>query len=289
VRDGPDGVDWVRAAHGVGDASFDMLVTGHALAKAQPVCAERAFRAALTEAPPDSLNNRWNALVGLQAMLVAQGRYREVRRLLDWGVDSVHQAAHTLQLVDAVAGVGTDSGAAAGLRALGGENLDLCGKGPRWLWWYGEWAWLRRDALRLERIVALVADTMRTGLPDGTDTLVHGAMAARLALLRADTTRALAILWALEPRGDMGAIGWQFMAPLPEERLLLARLLLARHEYARALEVAGVFDASQAMAYALYVPQSLAIRLRAARALGRRDLAARYRERLVALGRGDLR
>lgn len=288
VRDGPDAVDWARAAGGATDAAWDVAVVGHGLAKAQPDCAERALRAGLYASPPESLNNRWNALVGLQTMMVAKGRYGEVRRLLAWGVDSVHMATRTLQLVDAVLGVGTDSGAAAGLRDLGGEGADLRGKGPRWFWWHGIWAWHRRDAVRLARIVAWAADTMGVGEPDGTDTLVHNALAARLALLRADTTRAMEFLSRVEPRGDMGDMGWQFLGPVPEERLLYAQLLLAKGRYSEALEVAGVFDSSQPMAYALYLPQSLEVRVRAAERLGRRDVAARCRERLVALSRRDL-
>jgi len=288
VRDGPDAVDWERAARGAGDASFDVMVVGHGLVKAQPACAERAFHAALRWSPPESLNNRWNALVGYQTLLVAQGRYREVRPLLAWGVDSVHRAAHTLQLVDAVVGVGTDSGAVAGLRDLGGEGADLRGQGPRWDWWHGIWAWHRRDAARLEQLVTWLADTMRVGMRDGLDTLVHGALATRLALLRADTLRAMELLSALEPRDDMGSIGWEFMGALPEERLLLSQLLLAKGRNAEALAVAGVFDSSQPLAYELYLPGSLVVRLRAAERLGRGDLAAEYRQRLRALGRQDL-
>jgi len=288
VRDGPDRVDWERAARGVGDASFDVMVVGHGLIKARPDCAERAMRAALLGSPPESLNNRWNSLVGLQTVLVAEGRFREVRSLLEWGVDSVHRATRTLQLVDAVLGVGTDSGAAAALRDdLGGERADLRGKGPRWYWWHGIWAWHRRDAARLEQLVTWLADTMRVGMRDGLDTLVHGALAARLALLRADTSRAMELLSALEPRDDMGAIGWEFMGPLPEERLLLAQLLLARGRNAEALEVAGVFDSSQPIAYELYMPGSLVVRVRAAERLGRVALAVAYRQRLRALGRQD--
>jgi len=285
VRDGPDAVDWERAARSAGDAAWDMTVVGHGLAKAQPVCAERALRAGLYASPPESLNNRWNSLVGYQTMLVAQGKYPEARRLLEWGVDSVHRAARTLQLMDAVIGVGTDSGAAAGLLDLGGEGADLRGKGPRWAWWHGIWAWHRHDAARLEYLVALLADTMRVGEPDGTDTLVHNALAARLALLRADTTRAMDLLSRLEPRGDIGDIGWQFLGPIPEERLLYAQLLLAKGRNAEALAVAGVFDSSQPMSYALYLPQSLEVRVRAAEVLGQSGWASSLRRRIVALGR----
>jgi hypothetical protein len=285
VRDGPDAVDWARAARGPGDAAYEVVVVGHALAKVRPVCAERAMRAALAAASRESVTTRWVALVGLQTVLVAEGRFPEVRRLLAWSVDSVHPAAHTLQLVDAVAGVGTDSEVAAALRepALGGQRAPLHGHGPRWLWWHGMSAWLRRDSARIRDVVAVLADTMRVGERDGADSLVHGVMAARLALLRADTAEAVAILSTLTPRGSMGEIGWEWMAPLAEERLLLAQLLLATRRYADALAVAGVLDATQAMSYALYLPDGLEVRARAAHALGRRALEAELRERLTAL------
>ncbi len=285
VRDGPDAVDWERAARGAGDAASDVIVVGHGIAKVQPVCAERAMRAALYAAPRESLATRWDALVGLQTVLVAEGRYPEVRRLLAWGVDSVHMATRTLQLVDAVAGVGTDSGAFAGLQdpALGGPRAALHGHGPRWLWWQGEAAWLRRDAVRIQGIVAVLADTMRVGERDGSDTMLYGAFSARLALLQGDTARAIALLSSLTPRGSMGAIAWEWMASLAEERLLLARLLLGRGRDADALAVAGVLDAAQAMAYALYLPDGLAVRARAADALGRGALAAEFRRRLALL------
>jgi predicted esterase len=145
-----------------------------------------------------------------------------------------------------------------------------------------------RHAARLAGIVALLADTLRVGQSDGLDTLVYGGMAARLALLHADTAQALRLLSALQPRGTMAAFSWQFMGTLSEERLLLAQLLLAEGRHTEALEVAGVFDSSQPISYALYLPASLAVRMRAADALRRRSLASRFRERLVAMGREDL-
>jgi hypothetical protein len=144
-------------------------------------------------------------------------------------------------------------------------------------------AWLRRDAARMQEIVAVLADTMRVGERDGSDSMLYGAFAARLAVLRADTARAIALLSSLSPRGSMGSIGWEWMASLAEERLLLSQLLLARRRYADALAVAGVLDAAQAMAYALYLPDGLELRIRAAAALGKGTLAERYRQRLARL------
>jgi tetratricopeptide (TPR) repeat protein len=283
VRAGPDAVDWTRAASGPGGAPFDLVAVGHGLSKRQPVCAERALRAALQGAAPESLTTRWGAVVALQAILVAEGRYREVRRLLEWAVDSVHVAARSLQIVDAVDGVGSDSGAVAGLRMLGPLDGDPRGRSPDVLWWQGLWMWHHRDAARLARIVATVWDSLRVGRRDGVDTLIYRALVARLALLRADTARALALLDSLQPRGTMAALAWEWLPPLAEERLLLARLLLAKRRYAEALTVAGVFDASQPIAYSMYLPASLDVRIRAAEALGRGDLRKALGARLENL------
>jgi len=291
MRSGPDAVEWARLAHGSVAAAEEMLTVGHRLATggAQPVCAERALAAVLDGAPRESLFTRWDALVGLQSLLVAQRRYRELRTLLDVAKDSVHRAALGLALVDAVAGAGTDSLAAQAIRDQGGDAPDFRAlRTIPTLWFQGLWAWHGRDAQRLARVVDALAARLPQRDSTGVDSLIHGAMAARLSVLRADTARAIALLSALSPRGTMGKMAWDFWAPLAEERLLLARLLLARGEYAAALRVGGVFDAAAPIGYVPYVPASLAVRLRAAERLGRSDLASRFRARLVALGRRDL-
>jgi len=283
VRDGPDGVDWVQAARSGAGAASDAVMVGSGVAKVQPACAERALRAVLQGTEREALNMRWGALVALQSLLVAEGRYREVRRLLEWAVDSVHPAAHSLEIVDALAGVGTDSGGALGILMLGPAGTPLSRFGVDELWWLGLWAWHHRDAERLGRIAARVGDALRPGRPDGIDTLIHNSLSARLALLRGDSARALALLERLQPRGSPEAIAWEWLSPLAEERLLSARLLLARRRYADALAVAGVFDTYQPVAYTMYLSRSLEVRMLAAEALGRRDLAARFRERLARL------
>ena len=78
--------------------------------------------------------------------------------------------------------------------------------------------------------------------------------------------------------------GWLITAPLPPERLLLARLLLATHQPAEALAAAAVFDHQIPAAFLPFVPASLRVREQAALALGRRAEARLYRERLAALG-----
>jgi hypothetical protein len=66
---------------------------------------------------------------------------------------------------------------------------------------------------------------------------------------------------------------------LPTERLLLARLLLARGEALAALQVASNFDAPSPVAYLPYLPASLALRITAADRLGDAKLLERLRRR----------
>ncbi len=289
VRHGPDGVDWTSVARGAAGAASELVMVGHGLAKTQPACAERALRAALAGAPRESLNVRWGAVVALQSVLVAERRYAEVRRLLDWSADSVHVAARMLQLVDAVAGVGTDSGAVTGLRMIGPAGAPLAGLGADELYWLGLWAWRTRDAARLGALTARAAELLRPGRADGIDTLIHGALAARLAVLRGDTARAVALLEALRPRGSSASFAWEWLPPLAAERSLLARLLLATRRYADAVRVAGVLETSQPIAYTMYLADGLRVRAEAAEALGRPAVAARARERLAAFTGGGRR
>jgi hypothetical protein len=290
-RSGPEAVDWARLARGSVAAAEEMLTVGHRLATggAQPACAERALAAVLDAAPRESLFTRWDALVGLQSLLVAERRYREVRSLLAVAQDSVHRAARGLALEDAVAGAGTDSLAATAIRDQGGDAPDFRTlRTTPTLWFQGLWAWHLHDVGRLAAVVDALAARLPRGDSTGVDSLIYGAMAARLAVLRADTARAIVLLSALTPRGSMAKLAWETWPPLAGERLLLAQLLLARREYAAVLRVGGVFDTAAPIAYVPYLPASLSVRLRAAERLGRADLAARYRARLVALGRQDL-
>ena len=70
------------------------------------------------------------------------------------------------------------------------------------------------------------------------------------------------------------------------ERLELARLLLARGEYRRAIDVADVLDSPWPRVHALYLVPSLQLRIRAAAGGGDVYLESRYRDRLEALRGG---
>jgi hypothetical protein len=76
---------------------------------------------------------------------------------------------------------------------------------------------------------------------------------------------------------------WQPWEALAGERLTLARLRLATGSPKEAYRLASDVDGHRAVVFLVYLPASLELRLRAALAMGRPDLAARVRERLALL------
>jgi len=120
---------------------------------------------------------------------------------------------------------------------------------------------------------------------DPRDSLVYAGMAGRAALLRGDTVTAIANLRSARAMGTSGDLAWTFTAPAADERMLLAQLLLARHDYAGATKLAEVFDHQEPMAFLAYVPASLEIRAASARGLGEGRVAADFETRLAAIAR----
>jgi hypothetical protein len=124
---------------------------------------------------------------------------------------------------------------------------------------------------------ALLSDTQATQLP------IRDALDGHLALARADTVNALLHLRRLRVDAPAEAVEWGLVESLAVERLLLAKLALARGEFAEANRIAGVFDHPGPVTFISFIRPALDIRLRAARALGRSDLVGRYRARLHQL------
>ena len=108
-------------------------------------------------------------------------------------------------------------------------------------------------------------------------------MAARTALWRGDTVAAVAQLRTVRALGTAADLAWTFPAPAAEERLLLARLLLAQRDYRGAARVADVFDNQEPMAFVAHVPASLEIRAAAARGMGQAKAAAGFEARLAEI------
>jgi len=110
------------------------------------------------------------------------------------------------------------------------------------------------------------------------------ALNAHLALAEGDSMAALQRFAALHPTAPSEGLAWDEAEPLAVERLVHARLLLALQRYQEAYDVAAGFDLPSAIIFLPFIRPSLVIRLEAARALGRADLAARAEERLRRLG-----
>jgi len=249
---------------------------------AHPACAEGGYRAVLRSASA-TVANRWNATLGLQSLLLARGEGEQAKAVLDSAVASGIMDALGLFVVDAVAGAGMAAEAAKIIQDLAGEYR---GMSSARLWYLGIWAFHQNEAERLDTIVRTMVENGKRGRDP--DSLLTAVLLPRLALLQGDSAGAEYRLAHLRTTASRVDLGWGLWESLASERLLLADLLMARGRYAEALRVADGFDQAQSAIYLLYLPQSLALRARAAANLGRQELAREFRQRLLALGRKDL-
>jgi tRNA A-37 threonylcarbamoyl transferase component Bud32 len=246
-------------------------------------CAKAAFTAVLRDdSAPEG--TKWFALLGLQGMLLAEGDTATVRSLLDSTAAAGSRAVPGLYVLDGT--LGAHLGPSAG-RFINALYEGYAERGTPALWLVGSWAAAQGNRVMLDQVT-----TTLTERADSTgrrlDRLVAGAMHAHWLLLEGDTGTALRELEALRPTGPGDDLAWSLFEPLAGERLVLARTLLARGQYVAAYRVASVFDHPQPLVFRAYEALSLAIRARAADALGETALANQNRRRLVALGRADL-
>ena len=282
---GTDSTVWSEAAQG------NMLALLHAaqqlsVGAAQPSCAEGAFRAILGGG--GDAGYRWAALMGLQGLLAAQDRTAELIALLDSAVDAGRSQALWLYVVDAAAGVAVASKAARMedvARARFGATY--VGASPQVVWLLGIWHGRLGNVEQLSRLHAAMEAAAGTSL-GRRERLMADALAAHLALARADTSDAVARFARLTPTVGTDSLAWDLFEPLAVERLTLARLLLARGRFEESHRVAALFDHPEPAIYLPFLPASLVIRLRAAESLKRVDLANTYRERLRRLGRREV-
>jgi serine/threonine-protein kinase len=279
VRDGPAKMDWPNAVR----RSPAMVVSASKLLSvgaSQAACAQAGFEAVLgsDSAPTEQ---RWGALLGLQGLLTAQGRTGEVSRLLDSDAGE-RLYGKILYLVVAAAEAGLDQRATAVARGLGTEYTKM--GGPT-LWALGIWAARRRSASEVEAIATALkakADSSKARV----DVLLANVMSAHAVLASGDTAGALARFAALRPNAPLTDLEWQLWESLPGERLVLAELLFARGELARADEVAAELQAPGPIVYLTFLPAALRLRINIAVAGGESRQAARLRQRLAALGAG---
>jgi len=277
----PDAADWA-AAVATHPAAVMLAAKTLAGAAAQVTCAQKAFRAVL-DRPELAAGYKWAALLGLQGLLLAQGRHDEVRALLDSAVAGGLRAGYSLYVFDALAGAPFDEGAAEAerlARAGAGEYYERADPENRWL--LGVWQ-ARRGALGRADTIArgLRADAERSG--DRAVRLLADALDAHLTLARHDTGGAISRFERLRPVAPGSGLSWGEAAPLPIERMTLARLLLARGRPEAALREAAAFDHAGPIMFLPFLRESLDLRVRAAAQLGRRPQLAALERRVRAL------
>lgn len=276
VQDSVEAVSWEResSAH-----PMDVLQAARSLsvAGAHNECAERGFRALLANAAVPDLH--WGAFQGLHGIVLSQGRYDELVALTDSAVAAGQGRAPALYFIAVLAGAPLEAKAEETdslWRSLYGEQYEEVSLPTRWL--VATWHAHRRDTVRLPALrAALLADTQATRLP------IRDALDGHLALARGDTVNALLHLRRLRVDAPFEAVEWGLVESLAIERLLLAKLALARGDFAEALRSAGVFDHPGPVTFLSFIPAALDVRLRAARSLGRSDLVGRYQARIHRL------
>lgn len=277
VRSGPAQIRWREAAE---QRPTEVLSASEALAAggANPACARAGFQAVLATS---DVANRWGALLGLQALLAAEGQAGALDSLLT-RAELSGLPARLLYLLDAAAGTGFQKEAAA-VAAQRGREYDSM-PGPN-LWLLGEWEASRGN---LENLTAMagVAARRAASSRDRTDSLFARILEAQTARVQGDSAKARALLAGLRPSAPEADLVWQPWEALAGERLALAELLLARGQPAEADRVAAELDSHRAVVYLIYLPASLELRARAARTLGRTDIAAGHLARLAAFRRG---
>ncbi len=279
AKEGPQAVDWkaevLEDATPVGQAARALGVGG-----AYPRCAMSAWRAIRSFAPSD---NAWQfaAWTGLQGLFACTRQTEELSALIDTTSDYGTTPKY-YSIISALAGADVNVLADSVANELRQDLLDL----NEWrLWFLGVWD-VYRGRVDEARIIrdTLLARAARTG--DRLTSLVASEMDAHVALADGDTTLAIQRLGSLTPTGSRELLQrpWE---SLGLERLMLARLLLAREHYAEAQTVAASFDSPGAtnIINTLFLPAILEIRRDAAMALDAQAAVRSIEGRISALQR----
>jgi tetratricopeptide (TPR) repeat protein len=155
------------------------------------------------------------------------------------------------------------------------------------LWLLGAWA-ARNGKLEAATGAARELNRRADSTRRPLDRWQAQSVLAHVALAKRDTATAFALLeplLGLPIPGD--ELQWDESTSMADERLLVARLLLARNEPERAIAVANVFDSSQPAIFLMYQVPSLELRASAADAAGDNRRASRFRSRVATIRAGS--
>jgi tetratricopeptide (TPR) repeat protein len=274
ARAGRNGVEWRKVAR----IPLEIMAAAKQLAGAglYPGCAEAGYRAVFDDTT-GSLGDRWGALVGLQGVLAAEGRVSELKAVIDSAIPRGLGWAKYFYVLDALAGADLEREAAS----VAASTMSGMEDQPSALWLAGEWYAEQGDRRRTRVLRDSLAS--RAGRDPSNRPYVV-VLDARLALLQGDTIGAIAALqYVLGAGPQRGDLDWGLGESLAADRLLLARLRLARREWRDAIRSATVFDHPTPAVFLAFVPASLELRRTAAEALGETREARTYLDRLAAL------
>ena len=265
--------DWPRATF---NAASQFAVGG----LWQPTCAREGWEALLSSpAGADEPALYGFAQLGRIALDVAAGRAQDAaeRFRRDTTLGAGLRALLPLVLVDAGVPVREEAeGSRATIQAEHGPWGQRAAS-PAYAWALGVFALANRDLSGARDAIATLA-AADSAAPGRLARQLRASLEARLLLASGDTAGALARFEALWPTGTRADVAWRPWESLGGERLLLARLRLARGDSTGAVQVASTFDATAAYVDLLYLRQSLELRAQAAGARG-----GQYRRRLDAL------
>ncbi len=284
VDQGATRIDWqTLAANDIGtvfDAGFQLAIGGY-----QAACAKAAFRAVLGT-PGVPRNVEWGAIMGLQGLLVAEGRHQEALTLLDDARSKRYGEADYFIIIGVLAGAPWTDRAQSIVEVVQGRYPDeYRGLNRDALWVMGAWHAHQENQHSLQAVVARLRERAAQG--DRVSNGFARAMGAQLTLLAGDTTSAIEELRAVLPQGNRVDLGWRVPASLPLRYLTLAEVLLDRGSFSEALSIASVFDHPEPIVFLPFSTKSLQVRLEAARAVGNSSIAEEMSERLRGLGRTD--
>ncbi len=168
------------------------------------------------------------------------------------------------------------------MSAQAGPGCDRCT--PDRIWQLGVWSFAAGDTVELRKRSDNLAARASSGPP--ATLVVAAATSAKLTLARRDTAAALrelaAALAAPTPNAS-GNLLWTESLGRGPERLIYSKVLMARRDFRRALDIADTFDSQASQSYVAFLPASLALRAQAADSAGLHPLADLYRRRLDGL------
>ncbi|MEO5902514.1 MAG: serine/threonine-protein kinase [Gemmatimonadaceae bacterium] len=287
VRDGASRMPWPKIAS---ERPLAVITASTALkgGGAQIDCAQGGYEAIISnDTAAGTSGRRWIAIMGVASSLLARNKPVDVKARMDefiakkWGGSSFYLMAAPFvpQLKEDARVVAHQD------EVTYGENYAKCPYTQR-LWQLGVWEAVDgRPAVARAIQKDLKSRSQKSGL--AADARMAGSMAAFATLAEGDTARAFNLFKALIDEPVPGAdLAWDVAAPRGGERLTLARLMVQKKDYRKAIDVANVFDASWPAIYLLYTPQSLELRADAAAAAGDTEMASKFRQRLATL-RGE--